>query len=78
MNLSQVHIHILKFLECTTVAGYVIKCKMKGYKRFCEEHAHWRKAGPGRWTARFKAKPVTWLQSRTFVAVRYLERIFPL
>jgi hypothetical protein len=62
----------LKFLE-RTVEGYVIKCKMKGYKRFCEEHAHWRKAGPGRWTARFKAKPNTWLQSRTFVAVRCLE-----
>ena len=62
----------LKFLE-GAVFGYVVKCKMKGYKQFCEKHAHWRKAGPDRWTATFKAKPDDWTQSRTFVAVRYLK-----
>ena len=55
------------------VSGFVVKCKIKGYRRFCEEHAVWRKSGVGRWTAKFTAKPASWSKPRTFVAVRLLE-----
>lgn len=62
----------LTFLE-QRVHGYVVKCKMKNYRGFCEENAKWRKDGEGRWTSSFTAKPASWVKSRIFVAVRLLE-----
>ena len=51
---------------------YVVKVKTKGWRRWTEEHAHWRKSGEGRWTAKFKAQLPDWKHPRTFVAVRVL------
>lgn len=51
---------------------YVVKVKMKGWKKWTEEHAVWRKSGEGRWTAKFQAQLAGWKRPRTFVAVRIL------
>jgi hypothetical protein len=63
----------LDFLD-RTVSGYVIKVKMKGYKQFCEKHARWRQSGTGRWTTTFSVKLNNWSASRTFVAIRILDK----
>jgi hypothetical protein len=51
---------------------YVVKVKMKGWRRWTNEHAVWRKSGNGRWTAKFQAQLRDWKHPRTFVAVRIL------
>ena len=62
---------LLDFLEQAGVS-YVIKCKMKNYRQFCERHAKWRKSGEKRWTADFMVALPTWTRARRFVAVREL------
>ena len=52
---------------------YVVKVKIKGWKKLLNEHADWRRSGDGRWTAKFQAKLPGWTHERSFVAVRIFK-----